>query len=71
MKLMIFWWKLKKTVYNIFVDHEVIAENVLKCDLQHKIEMIRAYCNLLPEHRFSKVTYKPINNTETIAWIDL
>lgn len=54
-------------MYNIFVDHEVIAENVLKCDLQHKIEMIRAYCNLLPEHRFSKVTYKPINNTETIA----
>jgi len=54
-------------VYNIFVDGEIIAENVLKCDLNHKIEIIRAYCNLLPEHRFSRVTFEPINNTETIA----
>jgi hypothetical protein len=54
-------------VYNIFVDGEVIAENVLKCDLKHKMEIIRAYCNLLPEHRFSKVTFELINNPETIA----
>lgn len=54
-------------MYNIFVDGEIIAENVSKCDLKHKIEIIRAYCNLLPEHRFSRVTSEPINNTETIA----
>jgi hypothetical protein len=54
-------------VYNIFVDGEVIAENVHKGDLKHKMEIIQAYCNLLPEHRFSKVTFEPINNPETIA----
>jgi len=54
-------------VYNIFVDGEVIATNVLKCDLNHKVEIIQAYCNLLPEHRFSKITTEPINKPETIA----
>jgi hypothetical protein len=54
-------------VHNIFVDGELIAENVLSCDLKHKIEIIRAYCNLLPEHRFSRVTSEPINKPETIA----
>jgi len=58
-------------VYNIFVDGEVIATNVLKCDLNHKVEIIQAYCNLLPEHRFSKITTEPINKPETIAWFDL
>jgi hypothetical protein len=54
-------------VYDIFVDGKVVAENVNECDLKHKIEIIRAYCNLLPENRFSRVTYEPINNPETIA----
>ena len=54
-------------MYNIFVDGEVIATNVLKCDLNHKVEIIQAYCNLLPEHRFSKITTEPINKPETIA----
>lgn len=54
-------------MYNIFVDGEIIAKDVHKGDLKHKMEIIRAYCNLLPEHRFSKVTFEPINNPETIA----
>lgn len=54
-------------MFNIFVDGELIAENVSKCDLKHKIEIIQAYCNILSEHRFSRITSEPINNPETIA----
>ena len=54
-------------LYNIYVDGELLVEKVLPCDLNHKVSMIRSYCNLLPEHRFSRVTYKEINNPETIA----
>ena len=54
-------------MYNILVDGKVIAENVLYSDLRDKVEQIRSYCNLFPENRFSKVTYEPINNPETIA----
>jgi len=63
----IYYQLSKMNLYNILVDGEVITEEVRECDLQHKVEMIRAYCNLLPEHRFSKVTYELINNPETIA----
>ena len=56
--------------YRILVDGEEIATDVQKGDLQHKVEIVRAYCNLLPEHRFSKVTYEEINK-DTIAWFDL
>jgi hypothetical protein len=52
--------------YRILVDGEEIATEVQKGDLQHKVEIVRAYCNLLPEHRFSKVTYEEINK-DTIA----
>jgi len=58
-------------LYKILVDGHVVAENVTKCDLQHKIEMVRAACNLEYDLRFSKVTHELINNPETIAWIDL
>ena len=61
----------KMNLYNILVDGHVVAENVTKCDLQHKIEMVRAACNLEYDLRFSKVTHELINNPETIAWIDL
>ena len=54
-------------MYNIFVDDELVAEEVPHCDLKHKIEIIIAYCSSLPENRDSEVTYKPINNPETIA----
>jgi hypothetical protein len=53
-------------VYNILVDGYVIAQNVSKCDLKHKVEIIRAYCNLEEDLRFAKVTYV-LNNPETIA----
>lgn len=53
-------------MYSIFVDGKIIAENVLKCDLDHKIEMIRAACNLFEENRYSLVTYT-LNTPETIA----
>jgi len=54
-------------LYNILVDGHIVAENVTKCDLQHKIEMVRAACNLEYDLRFSKVTHELINNPETIA----
>lgn len=56
-------------MYNIFVDNQLIAENVLKCDLKHKIEIIQAYCQLEKDLRNCKITYDSIdlNNTETIA----
>ena len=53
-------------VYNILVDGKVIAENVLKCDLQHKIDIIESYCELERDLRNCKVTYV-LNNPETIA----
>lgn len=53
-------------VYNILVDGKVVAENVEKCDLKHKIEIIEAYCQLEKDLRKSKVTYT-LNKPETIA----
>jgi hypothetical protein len=56
-------------VYNIFVDGKLIAENVLKCDLNHKIEIIQAYCQLERDLRNCKITYDfaDLNTSETIA----
>ena len=56
-------------MYNIFVDGKLIAENVLKCDLKHKIEIIHAYCQLERDLRSCKITYDlaDLNTTETIA----
>jgi hypothetical protein len=48
--------------YRVLVDGEVIADNVPRVDIQHKVEMVRAYCNLLPEHRFSRVTTELITD---------
>lgn len=53
-------------VYNILVDNHIVAENVLKCDLQHKIDIIRGYCELERDLRYSRITYV-LNNPETIA----
>lgn len=53
-------------VYDIFVDDKKVAENVQKCDLQHKIDIIRGYCELEKDLRYSRITYA-LNNTETIA----
>ena len=53
-------------MYNILVDDHVIAENVQECDLKHKIAIIRAYCNLEKDLRFSTVSYV-LNTPETIA----
>jgi hypothetical protein len=53
-------------VYNILVDNHVVAENVQQCDLNHKIEIIRAYCDLEKDLWNSRITYV-LNNTETIA----
>lgn len=53
-------------VYNILVDGKVIAENVMKCDLQHKIDIIEAYCEIEKDLRNCKVTYV-LNKPETIA----
>ena len=54
-------------LYNILVDGHIVAENVTKCDLKHKIEIVRAACNLEYDLIFSKVTHELINNPETIA----
>jgi hypothetical protein len=53
-------------VYNILVNDHVIAENVRQCDLNHKIEMIRAYCGLERDLWDSRITCV-LNNKETIA----
>jgi hypothetical protein len=53
-------------VYNIFVDGKIIAKNVQQCDLNHKIEIIRAYCNLDEDLWNSHITYD-LNKPETIA----
>lgn len=53
-------------VYNILVDGHVVAENVQQCDLQHKLDIIKEYCTLEKDLRFSKVTYS-LNKPETIA----
>lgn len=53
-------------VYNILVDDNIVAENVNQCDLNHKIEIIRAYCSLEKDLWHSRITYV-LNNTETIA----
>lgn len=53
-------------VYNILVDNYIVAKNVQQCDLNHKIEMIRAYCNLEKDLWNCQITYV-LNNTETIA----
>ena len=54
-------------LYKILVDNEELVTDVKECDLQHKVELIREYCKILPENRRSRVTYEVINNTETIA----
>jgi hypothetical protein len=54
------------SVYNILVDDQIIVENVHQCDLNHKIEMIRAYCSLDKDLWNAQITYT-LNNTETIA----
>lgn len=53
-------------MYSILVDNQIVAKDVQKCDLNHKIEMIRAYCNLDRDLWNSQITYV-LNNTETIA----
>lgn len=53
-------------VYKILVDNHVVAENVQQCDLNHKMEIIRAYCDLEKDLWNARITYA-LNNTETIA----
>ena len=53
-------------VYDIFVNGKKIAENVQHCDLQHKIDIIRGYCELERDLRYAKITYS-LNKPETIA----
>jgi hypothetical protein len=53
-------------VYNILVDGQVVAENVLKCDLRGKMDIIRAYCNLEEDLKYSTISYV-LNTPETIA----
>ena len=57
--------------YNIYVDGELLVEEVPSCDLKHKMSIIRSYCKLDREYRNSTITYEEINNPETIAWFDL
>ena len=40
MKSKIYLKKLRKNVYNIFVNGEVISENVLKSDVSSKVKII-------------------------------
>jgi len=53
-------------VYNILVDDNIVARDVQQCDLNHKMEIIRAYCNLEKDLWNVRITYT-LNNTETIA----
>ena len=58
--------KLKMNVYNILVDGQVVAENVIEPDLKHKMEIIKEYCTLEEDLRYSVVSYT-LNIPETIA----
>ena len=55
------------SLYNIYVDGELLVEEVPSCDLKHKMSIIRSYCKLDREYRNSTITYEVINNPETIA----
>ena len=53
-------------MYNILVNGEIIAENVLKSDVQHKIRIIQEYYKIEkdPENPAIAVV---LNKPETIA----
>ena len=53
-------------MYNIFVNDHLIAENVLKCDLNHKIEIIQYHCKLEKDLQNAVISVT-LNNSETIA----
>jgi hypothetical protein len=51
-------------VYNIFVNNEMISENVLKSDVTSKIRIIEEYFNTAGEKAIITVV---LNKPETIA----
>jgi hypothetical protein len=64
MKSKIYLKKLRKNVYNIFVNGEVISENVLKSDVSSKVKIIEEYYNDLKERAIITVV---LNTPEAIA----
>ena len=64
MKSKIYLKKLRKNVYNIFVNGEVISENVLKYDVSSKVKIIEEYYNDLKERAIITVV---LNTPEAIA----
>jgi hypothetical protein len=51
-------------VYNIFVNNEIISENVSKADVSSKVRIIEDYFNTLGEKAVITVV---LNKPETIA----
>ena len=64
MKSKIYLKKLRKNVYNIFVNGEMISENVLKSDVSSKVKIIEEYYNDLKERAIITVV---LNTPEAIA----
>ena len=64
MKSKIYLKKLRKNVYNIFVNGEMISENVLKSDVSSKVKIIEEYYNDLKEKALITVS---LNTLEAIA----
>jgi hypothetical protein len=53
-------------VYNILVNGEIIAENVLKSDVRGKIEIIQDYYRFENSHEIPTISVV-LNKSETIA----
>jgi hypothetical protein len=53
-------------VYNILVNGEIIAEDVLKSDVRGKIEIIQDYYRFENSHKIPSISVV-LNNSETIA----
>lgn len=56
-------------MYNILVNGEVISENVLKSDIQHKIKIIHEYYkyNITSQSHEDPIITVVLNKPETIA----
>lgn len=56
-------------MYNIIVNDEVISENVLKSDVQHKLKIIKEYYkyNVTSQDLENPIIKVVLNNSETIV----
>jgi len=69
MKLRIYLQRWKKIVYNILVNGEIVSENVLKSDIQHKIKIIHEYYkySITSQSHEDPIITVVLNKSETIA----